>query len=143
VDRVIAAAELRAAELKLPLQWPVRFALETPAAMRAASLAIERGRGGEFVLAAGRLAFAGGFDLEDPEILAEAAAAAQLDLEECLQATRELRRDTAIERTSRKLLAAGAERLPALRVDRTLIWGERRISAFLAAGLAGESAATR
>jgi predicted DsbA family dithiol-disulfide isomerase len=142
VDRVIEAAELRAAELKLPLQWPVRFAHETPAAMRAASLAIERGRGGEFVLAAGRLAFAGGFDLEDPEILAEAAAAAQLDLEACLQAAREEHRDAAIEQTSRKLLASGAERLPALRVDRTLLWGERRISAYLASG-AGESAATR
>ena len=42
-----------------------------------------RGEGGcaaAFAIAAGRLAFCGGFDLEDPDILAEAAAAAGLDV---------------------------------------------------------------
>ena len=63
-----------------------------------------------------------------------AAAAAQLDLQACLQAAREERRDAGIEATSRRLLALGADRLPVVRVDRTLLWGERRISAFLAAG---------
>lgn len=134
VDRVRLAAEERAAQLRLPLEWPDRFPREVPAAMRAASLAVEHGRGGEFVLAAGRLAFCGGFDLEDPEILAEAAAAAQLDLDACLRAAREESRDAPIEAKSRRLLAAGADRLPVVRVGRTLLWGERRISAFLAAG---------
>jgi predicted DsbA family dithiol-disulfide isomerase len=141
-ERIVAAAAVRAAELHLPLQWPDDFPRETPAAMRAASLAIERGRGSEFILAAGRLAFAGGFDLEDPEILAEAAAAAQLDLDECLRAARDERRDDPIEATSLRLLQAGAERLPALRVDRMLLSGERAISAYLAAGPVRESAAT-
>ena len=63
-------------ELRLPLVWPERFPADVPAAMRAASYAAEHGRGAAFVLAAGRLAFCGGFDLDDPEILAEAAAAA-------------------------------------------------------------------
>ena len=129
--RVRATAERRAAELRLPLLWPDRFPREAPAAMRAASLAIEHGRGGEFILAAGRLAFCGGFDLEDPDVLAEAAAAAQLDLDECLHAARDERRDSGIESTSRRLLAAGAERLPVVRVGRTLLWSERRITAFL------------
>jgi predicted DsbA family dithiol-disulfide isomerase len=140
-ERVIAAAAARAAELHIPLQWPERFPSDTPAAMRAASLAIDRGRGGEFILAAGRLAFAGGFDLEHPEILAEAAAAAQIDLDECLFAARDERRDDAIEAASLRLLQAGVERLPALRVDRMLLSGERRISAYLAAGPARQSAA--
>jgi 2-hydroxychromene-2-carboxylate isomerase len=131
-DKVRAAAERRAAELRLPLEWPDRFPREVPAAMRAASLAIEYGRGSDFILAAGRLAFCGGFDLEDPEILAEAAAAAQLDLDTCLRATREECRDATIESTSRRLLAAGADCLPVVRVGRTLLWGEHRISAFLA-----------
>ena len=109
--------------------------------MRAASLAIERGRGCEFVLAAGRLAFCGGFDLEDPEILAEAAAAAQLDLDECLAAARDEQRDAAIEAAGRRLLAVGADRLPALQVGRSLIWGERRISAYLLAGQPRHAAA--
>lgn len=134
VGHVRATARERAESLRLPLQWPDRFPAEVPAAMRAASLAIEEGRGGEFILAAGRLAFCGGFDLEDPEILAEAAAAAQLDLDSVLSAAREERRDAAIEARGRRLLAAGADRLPVLRVGRTLLWGERRISAFLLAG---------
>lgn len=142
VAAVVAAAEARAEVLRMPLQWPERFPLETPAAMRAASLAVERGRGSEFILAAGRLAFAGGFDLEDPEILAEAAAAAQLDLDECLQAARDERRDQAIDAAGRRLLAAGAEELPALSVQRRLVTGERRISTFLLAGSPTDAAAS-
>ncbi len=127
------AAERRADQLRLPLEWPDRFPGETPAAMRVASLAIEQGLGAQFILAAGRLAFCGGFDLEDPEILAEAAAAAQIDLDDCLRAARDASRDAAMDTTSRRLLAHGAERLPALQVGHALLWGERRISAYLLA----------
>ena len=133
-DIVRAAAEFRAAQLHLPLQWPDRFPAQVPAAMRAAAFAAEQGRGGVFVLAAGRLAFCGGFDLEDPEILAEAAAAAGIGLDACLEAARDTRRDAPIEAASRRLLAVGADRLPVLKVGRTLLWTERRISAYLAAG---------
>jgi 2-hydroxychromene-2-carboxylate isomerase len=122
-----AAAERRARELRVPLVWPDSFPAEVPNAMRAASLAVERGRGGAFVLAAGRLAFCGGFDLDDPEILAEAAAAAGLGLEDCLQAAGDVGRDGAMEEAGRRLLAAGADRLPALRVGRALFWGEQRV----------------
>ncbi|MGI8623079.1 MAG: DsbA family protein [Solirubrobacteraceae bacterium] len=142
-DAVRAAAERRAAQLRLPLQWPDRFPDEVPAAMRAAAYAAEQGRGGVFVLAAGRLAFCGGFDLEDPEILAEAAAAAGIGLDACLQAARDTRRDAAIEVASRRLLAVGADRLPVLRVGRSLLWGERRISAYLAGGRGRDTAVTR
>ena len=45
-------------------------------AMRVAALAAEQDRAAPFVLAAGRLAFCGGYDLDDPETIAEAAAAA-------------------------------------------------------------------
>jgi 2-hydroxychromene-2-carboxylate isomerase len=99
-----------------------------PAAMRAASFASEHGRGAPFVLAAGRLAFCGGFDLDDPEILAEAAAAAGIGMDGCLQAVGEVRRDGAIEAAGRRLLAAGADRLPALRVGPSLFWGEDRVA---------------
>ena len=86
-----------------------------PAAMRVAHYADQQGRGAAFVLAATRLAFAGGFDLDDLEILTEAAAAAGLRLDQCLRAAREERRDGAMEAASRRLLGAGADRLPALR----------------------------
>jgi 2-hydroxychromene-2-carboxylate isomerase len=125
---VRAAAERRAAMLRLPLSWPETFPTEVPAAMRVASHAAERGRGAAFVLAAGRLAFCGGFDLDDPDILLEAAAAAGLALDECLRAAGDERRDDAIEAAGRRLLAAGADRLPALRIGRSLFWGEGQVA---------------
>jgi 2-hydroxychromene-2-carboxylate isomerase len=127
------SAERRALELRLPLIWPERFPEEVPAAMRAAHYASEQGRGAAFVLAAGRLAFCGGFDLDDPELLAEAAAAAGIDMQGWLQALGELHRDGEIEAAGRALLAAGADQLPALRVGDRLFWGEHRIDEAAAA----------
>jgi 2-hydroxychromene-2-carboxylate isomerase len=127
------AAEERAAALRLPLVWPERFPAPVPAAMRVAGRAAEGGRGGAFVLAATRLAFCGGFDLDDPEILAEAAAAAGVVLEETLDAALDEGRDGAIEAVGRSLLAAGADQLPALRVGRALYWGEERVGEALVA----------
>jgi 2-hydroxychromene-2-carboxylate isomerase len=128
LGRMRAAAEQRAAALRMPLVWPEEFPADVPAAMRLAGYAVESGRGAAFALAAGRLAFCGGFDLDDPEILAEAAAAAGLALDDCLRAAGEKRRDGAIEAAGRRLLAAGADRLPALRVGRALYWGEGHIA---------------
>jgi len=137
LDRLRAAAEERAAMLRLPLSWPERFPADVPAAMRVAAFASHAGRGAAFVLAATRLAFCGGFDLEDPEILAEAAAAANIVLDDCLASARDGGRDGKIEAEGRRLLAAGADRLPALRVGRALYWGEDRLpDAALAARLA-------
>jgi 2-hydroxychromene-2-carboxylate isomerase len=134
------AAEERAAVLRLPLVWPERYPAAVPAAMRVASHAAEGGRGAAFVLAATRLAFCGGFDLDDPEILAEAAAAAGVVLDDTLQAARDEGRDGAIEEAGRALLAAGADRLPALRVGRALYWGEERVSEALTAARAARVA---
>jgi 2-hydroxychromene-2-carboxylate isomerase len=134
------AAEERAAALRLPLVWPERFPAGTPAAMRVASRAAEGGRGAAFVLAATRLAFCGGFDLDDPEILAEAAAAAGVVLEDTLQAARDEGRDGPIEDAGRTLLAAGADRLPALRVGRALYWGEERVGDALVAARVARAA---
>ncbi|MEA2311787.1 MAG: hypothetical protein QOE28_1755 [Solirubrobacteraceae bacterium] len=143
LERVKAAAERRAAELRLPLVWPENFPCDVPAAMRAAAYASEHGRGGAFVLAAARLAFSGGFDLDDPEILAEAAAAARIGMQNCLKAVGEVRRDGAIEAAGRRLLAVGADRLPALRVGRSLFWGEDRVAEALAAARLEALAASR
>ncbi len=126
-------AEERASELRMPLVWPERFPSDVPAAMRVATLASECGRGAAFVHAAGRLAFCGGFDLEDPDVLAEAAAAAGLAADVCLDAAREARRDVAVHSAGRALAAAGVDRLPALRVGGELYWGEHRIAEAAAA----------
>ena len=128
----VAAAE-RAAELRLPLVWPEAFPADVAAAMRVASHAASCGRGAAFALASSRLAFCGGFDLDDPEILFEAAAAAGLSLDACLAAAGDRRRDGAVEAAGRRLLAAGADRLPALKIGRSLYWGERRVAEAAAA----------
>jgi 2-hydroxychromene-2-carboxylate isomerase len=120
-------AEARARELRMPLVWPERHLRGFPRAMRAASLASELGRGAAFALAAGRLAYCGGFDLEEPEILAEAAAAAGVGLGASLNAARDRSRDTAMVHAAEALLAIGADRLPALSVGGLVFSGEERI----------------
>jgi 2-hydroxychromene-2-carboxylate isomerase len=126
-DEAMRAAYDRATLLGLPFVWPEDRPQSVRGAMRVASLAAEHGRGAPFVLAATRLAFCGGFDIDDPEILAEAAAAAGIGLHEALAAARDAGRDGLIEETGRALLAAGASRLPALRIGRTLFCGEDRL----------------
>lgn len=123
----IGDADTRAALLGLPLVWPEDLPQRARGAMRVASLASERGRCSAFVLAASRLAFCGGFDIDDPEILAEAAAAAAIGLDEALAAAGDLGRDGPIEEAGLMLLAAGATRLPALRLGGTLFCGEERL----------------
>jgi 2-hydroxychromene-2-carboxylate isomerase len=118
-----AAARLAAAH-RLPLVWPDGAGLSAPSAMRAASFATEAGAGARFALAAGRLAFCGGFELEDPETLTEAAAAAGLPLDECLQAAGDPARDGALAATGHGLQRRGVRRLPALAVGRRLIDGQ-------------------
>ena len=143
LEAVRTAAEERAAALRLPLEWPETFPADVPAAMRVASHAADCGRGAAFVLAAGRLAFCGGFDLDDPEILFEAAAAAGLVLDDCLRAAGDRARDGGIEAAGRRLLAAGADRLPALRIGRSLFWGDEKVAEAAAAARLHAAAATR
>ena len=130
-ERAIIAR--RATLLGLPLVWPIGPSAPVVGAMRVAALAAERGVGAPFVLAASRLAFCGGFDIDEPEILAEAAAAAGIELGEVLQAAGDAGRDGPIEDAARRLLAAGADRLPALQVGRMLFCGEDRLSEAVAA----------
>jgi len=126
-EQAMRAATQRAALLGLPLMWPEEHTRPVRGAMRVASLAAELGCAAEFVLAASRLAFCGGFDIDEPDILAEAAAAAGIGLGEALAAAGDLRRDGAIESAGLSLLAAGALQLPAIRVGRLLFAGEERL----------------
>jgi 2-hydroxychromene-2-carboxylate isomerase len=128
-----AVAEERAHALCMPLVWPDLGPETVRPAMRVASLAAERGCAASFVLAATRLAFCGGFELDHPEVLAEAAAAANLGLEDCLHAAGDEGRDGAMEHRACRLMAAGADRLPVLRVGRLLFAGEDRMGEALAA----------
>jgi 2-hydroxychromene-2-carboxylate isomerase len=118
-------AAARARELHMPLALPPGS--DVRSAMRIAAHAVEVGRGAAFAVAASRLAFCGGFDLEDPEVLAEAVAAAGLGLDAALRAARDHAWDEALESAGRRLLAAGGDRLPAVVIGSTVICGEERL----------------
>ena len=123
-DAAREAAERRAREVRLPLVWPDNFPANTRHALRAASYAGEHRSGASFALAASRLAFCGGFDLEDPEILSVAASVAGLPTAGCLKAARDPSRDVALWATARGLRARGVRRLPAVRLGRRWLEGE-------------------
>jgi 2-hydroxychromene-2-carboxylate isomerase len=126
-----ARADSCARALRLPLVWPDRFPGAARCAQRASAFACEIGAGAAFALAASRLAFCGGFDLEDPETLAEAAAAAGVPLEECLSAAGEAWRDEELEANAELLRAHGITELPAIRIGDQWFEGE---AGLLAAG---------
>jgi 2-hydroxychromene-2-carboxylate isomerase len=113
--------------------FPDNFPGDTPMALRAATKAAEIGAGPAFALAASRLAFCGGFDLEDPEILAEAAAAAGIRPDVCLAAAGDESRDGQLHATARGLLSRGVTRLPALSVGRRWFSGEQGLAEAFAA----------
>jgi len=117
-------AEHLAAELRFPLVWPDRGTTGVSSALRVAAQAGKLGTGARFALAASRLAFCGGFDLEDPEILAEAAAAAGLPLPQCLAAARDSLLDQGLCDAGYRLRAQGITELPAVRADRRWYQGE-------------------
>jgi 2-hydroxychromene-2-carboxylate isomerase len=117
-------AERHARAVKLPLIWPESFPANTRHALRAASYAAEQGAGAKFALAASRLAFCGGFELEDSEILSVAASVAGLPVDGCLAAARDPSRDATLWATARGLRARGVRRLPAVRLGRRWLEGE-------------------
>jgi 2-hydroxychromene-2-carboxylate isomerase len=124
-----AAAEREAREARLPLVWPDSFPANARHALRVAAYASENGAGARFALAATRLAFSGGFELEDPEILSVAAAASGLSVEDCLAAARDPSRDGPLWATARGLRARGVRRLPAIRLEHRWLQGVRLLDA--------------
>jgi len=131
-----ACAARRASDLRLPLVRPEHRVPQAPSASRAAAFAAEHGRAGAFVLAASRLVYCGGFDLTETDVIAEAATAAGLPLEDCLLAAHDSARDPALHAAGEHVLALGAHQLPALVVGRGLFCGERRIAEAVAASRA-------
>jgi 2-hydroxychromene-2-carboxylate isomerase len=97
--------------------------------LRAAAHAVERGAGGRFALAASRLAFCGGYDLEDPEILEAAAAAAGIAPEPCLAAAADDRRDEVLDATAGGLRVRGVRGLPVIQLGDRFLNAEAALAA--------------
>jgi 2-hydroxychromene-2-carboxylate isomerase len=115
-DRLAIAANLLE-RLQLPLIEPDGFPLlDGRPAARAALRAGELGEGRRFALAALRLAFCGGYDLSDREVIAEAAIASDLPADELVGAADDPRYDVALDATRRGMLARGVTSGPAIRI---------------------------
>lgn len=136
------SAEERAGSLRLPLVWPERFPAPVPRAMRAATYACEGGAGARFALAAFRLAFCRGFDLDRPEVLDELAGASGIPRRGCVQAAADESRDERPEVVSRGLRRAGVNRLPAFRVGGRLFAGEASLAGAAALQRSGQPVAS-
>jgi 2-hydroxychromene-2-carboxylate isomerase len=119
-----AAVEERAAALRLPLAWPDRYPFVAPRAMRAAAYASTGGAGARFALAAFRLTFCGGFDLDSAGTLAEASSAAGIPRTACLAAAGDETHDATLEATARGLRRRGVCTLPAIRAEDRWFQGE-------------------
>lgn len=130
---VRAAAENRAVALRLPLIWPDLPRGDARPLARAAQRAAEHGVAAPFMLAASRLAYCGGFDPGDLEVVAEAAAAAGIDVDDCVAAATDAARDESLELARRELARAGAHELPVLELGGRLFCGEERLSEAAAA----------
>jgi 2-hydroxychromene-2-carboxylate isomerase len=126
-DELLVRAELRARDLRLPLSSPEFSKEGFPSAMRVAAYADEQRACGRFALAGLRLAFCGGYDLEEPEIMAEAAAAAGLSFEPCLGASVEPDWDEPLLVAAGRLEAAGIRQLPAFRIGDRWFEGEQAL----------------
>jgi predicted DsbA family dithiol-disulfide isomerase len=122
------AAEARARELGVRFVWPRTGAPDGVLAARVAALAADRRRCSAFTLAATRLAFGWGRDLDSLDVLAEAAGAADIPLDDVLDAVFDPRCDEELLAAGRALADAGADRLPALRLDGRLLSGEAAIA---------------
>jgi 2-hydroxychromene-2-carboxylate isomerase len=128
----LAEAARRGRELGLPIALAEQ-PIPLPLAMRVAVHAVRHGRGAEFVLAATRLQFCGGYDLEDPAVFTEAVGAAGLDLDAALWAAGALELDESIDAAGAFLARRGVTTLPVVQTGQTLHAGESHIGAALQA----------
>jgi 2-hydroxychromene-2-carboxylate isomerase len=103
------AVEEHALELGIRFAWPEGGAPDGRQAARLAALAVEQGRGAAFALAASRLAYGWGRDLDSLDVLAEAAGASGVRLSDALEAVFDPRLDDELERA-----AAHVDVVPAL-----------------------------
>lgn len=114
--------------LQLPLVEPHRCPTNTRKAARAALYAGDCGAGAAFALAAFRLAFCGGFDLADMEVIVEAAAVARIDPAAAIAAAYDHHYDLRLEATTRGLHRRGVGSAPAISIGAKWFGGTDAIS---------------
>lgn len=116
-----------------PVRWPERWPPNSRLAMLAATYAKHIGRVTAFSLAAFRQAFAGGRDLADADTLLIAAAACEMHPAALLKGIGMNSVERSLERATADARAAGATRVPAIRVGEHVFEGDRGVEEAAAA----------
>jgi 2-hydroxychromene-2-carboxylate isomerase len=117
-QEALEVAEREAAALRLPFAGPDRLPADCRPAARAAVFAARQGLVARFALAVSRLVFCGGFELDDPETISEAAGAADLSVAEALGAAEDSRYDAQLDATAQGLRSRGVGASPVIRIGR-------------------------
>jgi len=139
-EQEMAECERRAAAYGLGvMRWPEPWPTNDLAVARAMTFADREGALRRFALAAMRLAFLAGRDLERPDTVLEAARVAEIDPERVRRALGDEEIKLALRSETDAALARGVFGVPTVAVGEQLFWGEDRLEQ--AAGAAGARAA--
>lgn len=129
-------AEREARSLHVPLVEPHVSSVSSRSAARAAAYAADQGVCQPFALAAARLAFCGGFDIAEDDVIAEAAAVAGLNPVVTVSASHDEHYDLRLDATSRGLRRRGIKAPPAISVGMTWFEGPDALAAAVSFSLA-------
>ena len=123
IDARLELARRWASTDRLALVEPEVLPLDPRPVSRAAATAVAAGQGPGFILAALRLAFVGGFDLSEPDLIAEAAAASGVNVDAALAAARTPELDADLEVAAQVLRRRGIVEGPGLRIGQSWFAG--------------------
>jgi 2-hydroxychromene-2-carboxylate isomerase len=122
--------ERRANERKLqPIRWPAGWPIHTPTikALRAATFAMEIGKGVAFSLAAFRQEFNAGRSLGDVDTILLAAAACELHPDAVLKAIERESIKQKLADATNEAIERGVTGVPTVAVGDELFWGDDRL----------------
>lgn len=113
---LLGIARREAHALRLPLEVPDNPLADSRPLTRVACLAAEYDVCARFGLVASRLIFCGGYELDDPQVISEAAELAGIPPEEAHRAALGTRFDPALEATTEGLRRHGLRQTPVVRI---------------------------
>jgi 2-hydroxychromene-2-carboxylate isomerase len=125
---LLGAARREAHALRLPLELPENPQADTRPLTRVACLAAEYDACAQFGLVASRLIFCGGYELDDPQVILEAAELAGIPAGEAHRAASDDRYDPALEATTAGLRRRGVRHTPVVRIGHRWFEGLQALS---------------
>lgn len=125
---LLGAARREAHALRLPLELPENPLADTRPLTRVACLAAEYDVCARFGLVASRLIYCGGYELDDPQVISEAAELAGIPAREALRVAGDTRYDPALDATTAGLRRRGLRQTPVVRIGHRWFEGLQALS---------------